>query len=267
MRRLVLFVIFNMALWVSQALFAQLEGKEFWYTLGRRGDRFYLCNQDTIYYNNDSLFVYILGDQACTGYIENPATAFHVDFTVQPGVLTTVKVPDTEISDSFDVYPTLLQGKTIVIRTTENVQAWAQIPNYRKGICNEGIAEKTRLYPTESAIVSYVSPGVVNPGGDYVLLWVIALEDGTYVYSNEDTVPMNRGDALFIGGDIHTNCKKILVYQGSSSYIAMERMDFQTHGGLDFLLRNPQNPALHFSISNPQPATFFPDIPLQYGSQ
>ncbi|MBR4136448.1 MAG: hypothetical protein IKU03_08605, partial [Bacteroidales bacterium] len=261
MRRLVLFIIFNMALWVSHALFAQLEGKEFWYTLGGRQERFYFCNQDTIYYNNDSLFVYILGDQACTGYIENPATAFHVDFTVQPGVLTTVKVPDTEISDSaFNMpSPTLLQGKTIVIRTTENVQAWAQIPNYRKGICNEGTAEKTRLYPVEAAKTSHPSFMLGS--------WVIALENGTYVIGGGDSILLNRGDALLTDDYIHTNCKQILVYQRISPCIATERMDFQTHGGLDFLLRNPQNPALHFSISNPQPATFFPDIPLQYGSQ
>ena len=272
MRRLSLFITLNMMLWFSQALFAQLEGKEFWYTLGTRRERFRLCNQDTIYYNNDSLFVYILGDNACAGYIENPATAFHEDFTVQPGVLTTIKVPDTEIADSaFNMpSPALLQGRTIMIRTTENVQAWAQIPNYGQGICNEGSAEKTRLYPVESAIVSYVNPGIVNLGGDIGALWVIALEDGTYVYSNEDTVPMNRGDALWIDGNIHTNCKRILAYQRINNY-AVERMDLQTHSGLDFLLRNPQNPALHFSILHYNnvniSASFFPDIPLQYVGQ
>ena len=261
MRRFVLFII--LTLWAYHFLYGQLEGKEFWYTLGSRGKRFYVCNQDTLQYNNDSLIVYILGDAACTGYIENPATAFHVDFIVQPGVLTTVKVPDSEIADSaFNMPPpALLQGKTIMIRTTENVQAWAQIPNYIRGLCTEGCAEKTRLYPSESALVFHNFSGSSTG-----LLWVIALEDGTIIYSGDNTVLLNRGDALFTHDNIHTNCKKIVVYQQFIN-MALERMDLQTHGGHDFLLRNPLNHAIHYSIVCYNPALFFPDIPPQYSSQ
>ena len=253
MLRRVIIIFFSISLLSTGLLQAQLEGKEFWYTMGGRYLKYRICDGDTTAYNNDSLIVYILGETACTGYIENPATSYHVDFSVQPGGLTTIKVPDYEVSDTvinFSLTSPVLQGKSIVIHTTENVQVWAQIPNYYNGICNEGYAEKTRLYPVEAAKTSH-PPFVLG-------LWIIALENDTYIVGGGDSILLNKGDALLTDDYIHTNCKKIIAYQ-ATTFWATERMDLQTHGGHDFLLRDPKNHALHLSIQFTSPASTFPE--------
>ena len=114
-------------------LFAQNEGREFWFTDGLWGAQNSYMNHQSL----DSAIIYVLGQTPCTGYIENPYTHFHVDFIVQPGVMTKVMIPENVISPPIStiIFPlvmatsSVLQGGTIVIRTTQNAQVWVQSYN------------------------------------------------------------------------------------------------------------------------------------------
>ena len=76
------------------SLSSQPEGREFWYTCGTRPH--YVTTSD-LADSSDSALVYILGHQACTGYVQNPFTSFYVPFEVHPDSLTTVSIPANEL--------------------------------------------------------------------------------------------------------------------------------------------------------------------------
>ena len=229
---------------------AQYEGKEFWYTQGRRLVTDYICQGDTTSFQNDTILVYVLGETACTGYIENPASSFHIDFTIQPGILTTLKIPADEITlISSPSYTNPVQhGKSFVLRTTAPVQAWAQTTNdFNYNPCREGNAIKTPLYPNEGFYQSFLhsyrqSVALSN-------LVIIATEDGTVIYSPTDSIAMDAGDVLLVNHgfghitatSLWTNCKKVVAYEETNSGKIKELNNIHLCSGHDFLAKGMRN--------------------------
>ena len=234
-------------------LSAQNEGKEFWFTDG------FLGAQNNYYYPGqslDSAIFYVLGQTYCTGYIENPYTSYHVDFEVQPGVMTKVLIPEEVISSlnygdfvSSGGGSFVFQGGSVVIRTTKKVQVWVQSYNCpylpdtltycNSPISYDGPAFKTALYPTDMHSTSYDNNS--NGAISNYTMFVIAPEDNTQLYIGSDTVMLNQGEVYCTGGcNITTNCKRIIVYRGNNVWVEGSLYYQYCHNGYDFLIRVPQ---------------------------
>lgn len=231
---------------------AQNEGKEFWFTDGILGARYeyYYPGQSL-----DSAIIYVLGQTYCTGYIENPYTHYHVDFEVQPGVMTKVMIPESAMSpvNYWDVATqssSVLRGGAVLIRTTQKVQVWVQtyncpIPanvdqyyNHTLSYLDGGYANKIALYPTDMYSSSYNKETWANSP-----IFVIATDNDTRLYMDHDTVFLNQGEVYYsqYRRDITTNCKKIIVYISSTFNIRGGSLYHQfCLNGYDFLIRVPR---------------------------
>ena len=117
---------------LSWNLSAQNEGKEFWFTDGILGAQHEYFHPGQ---SLDSAIIYVLGQTYCTGYIENPYTSYHVDFEVQPGIMTKIMIPEEVMTHlNYENIPSIpspcvMQGGTVVIRATQKVQVWVQMYN------------------------------------------------------------------------------------------------------------------------------------------
>lgn len=229
---------------------AQNEGKEFWFT-----DGFSVARNEYFFPGPslDSAIIYVLGQTHCIGYIENPYTQYHVDFEVVPGEMTKIMIPEEVMTClSYENIPfvsasCVIQGGTIVIRTTQKVQVWVQTYNCpRQADDNdyttrpfgyEGYAYKLALCPTDMHSTSYDN----SKWASHFAIFAIATEDNTYLYLENDTVFLNQGEVYFSpnGCNIHTNCKKIIVYKGNLDFIAGSLFHQYCCKGFDFLLRVP----------------------------
>ncbi len=79
---ILLFLILTLA---ASAQEEYLKGRDFWTTSG--------CVLHKTFLGEDTCLLYIVGDTACTGYVENPNTNYYQPFSVVPGTITEVKVP------------------------------------------------------------------------------------------------------------------------------------------------------------------------------
>ena len=84
----ILFLLLSLVFYGS--LSSQPEGREFWYTCGVRP---YYVTASDLADSSDLAIVYILGHQACTGYVQNPFSSFYAPFEVYPDSLTKVYIP------------------------------------------------------------------------------------------------------------------------------------------------------------------------------
>lgn len=75
----------------------------------------------------DSAVLYLVGDTACTGYVENPNSTYYQTFGVSPSQPTIIKIPKSEIQFEFDL--SSIQAKGVHISTTRNVYAFIQNSN------------------------------------------------------------------------------------------------------------------------------------------
>ena len=233
-------------------LFAQNEGKEFWYTDGFLYDYFESTSSEPL----DSAIIYVLGQTYCTGYIENPFSSYHVDFEVQPGVMTKVMIPEEVMSPlNYNYIPSsggmpsaVVQGGAIVIRTTQKVQVWVQTYNcpvqpddwnwyYNTYHGYEGYAHKIALCPTDMHSTNYNN----NLWMPNFPIFVIAPEDSTLLYIGNDTVLLNQGEVFNAtpGSHVNTNCKRIIVYKGNSVRLTGSLYHQYCLKGHDYLFRVP----------------------------
>ena len=263
-------------LFACEVLYAQNEGKEFWFTDGLLG-----CQYMYSYPNQslDSAIIYVLGQTYCTGYVENPYTSYHVDFEVQPGVMTKVMVPEEMMTFPLNYgdfaaagFPSsVLQGGSVVIRTTQKVQVWVQTyncPIQPENIGQEygGWAYKIALCPKDMYPTSY------NNYNSWISSWplfVIATEDNTQLYLDNSTVTLNQGEVYYLknGCDITTNCKRIIVYKGNHLFNEESLYHQYCHQGHDFLFRVPGkiNFGMEaYSTTNTLPYTAYPYEVLDY---
>ena len=233
---------------------AQNEGKEFWFTCGVKYEIWPFAGIEPV----DSAIIYILGHHSCTGYVQNPYSSFYVPFDIYPDSLITVKIPVNElfqlVSDFMFIPFSAIQGATIVIRTTENVQVWCQSPRFTDynisyptldpSLMSHEYPFKIQLFPVDFYKKHYQVP----PYNHEFLYYVIAVSDSTQVFFNNDTTLLNTGEMCVINGynpimgDIQTNCKKIIVYTGfhfTTSYGSLP--EYKMRYGTTFLLRALKN--------------------------
>ena len=198
----------------------------------------------------DSAIIYVLGQTYCTGYIENPYTSYHVDFEVQPGIMTKIMIPEEVMTHlNYENIPSIpspcvMQGGTVVIRATQKVQVWVQMyncpfpPDTNSFNVNYITYNyKLALCPTEMHSTSYDN----NKWLPSFPIFAIATEDNTYLYLENDTVLLNQGEVYFspTGCDILTNCKKIVVYKGNLEYLEGSLSHQYCFKGHNFLFRVP----------------------------
>ena len=259
-------------------LSAQNEGKEFWFTDGLLGrQNMHLYPDQSL----DSAIIYVLGQTYCTGYVENPYTSYHVDFAVQPGVMTKIMVPEEEMTPFLNYgdfaaagFPaSVLQGGTIVIRTTQKVQVWVQTynssyqPNLPYSIEEEGYRScsfKRALCPKDMYPTHYNNSWISS-----YPIFVVAMEDNTQLYLGNGTVTLNQGEVYYSrnGCDITTNCKKIIVYKGNLRFSEESLYHQYCFKGHDFLFRVPGkiNFGMEaYSFTNTLPYTAYPYAVLNH---
>ena len=252
---------------------AQNEGKEFWFTDGISGARNeYSFPGQAL----DSAIIYVLGRTHCTGYIENPYTQYHVDFEVMPGMMTKIVIPEEVMTPlnyeniSLALVSCVMQGGTIVIRTTQKVQVWVQTYNcprqadindyYGYPLGYEGYAYKLALCPTDMHSTNYDK----NTWVSNLPIFAVATEDNTYLYLENDTVLLNQGEVYFspTGCDIHTNCKKIIVYKGNLASLVGSLHHQYCYKGFDYLFRVPEKKSFGMEVSvgdNDIPTLLYPN--------
>ena len=254
------------------SLSAQPEGREFWYTCGVRP---YYVTASDLADSSDFAIVYILGHQACSGYVQNPFSSFYTTFEIHPDSLIKVYIPANELFFEHTNYiPSLsaaIQGGTVVIRTTENVQVWCQSPKFAPllstapyGITDFQHPYKTPLFPVNFYDCHY---HVASLGYYY---YVIAISDSTEVSWNNDTVMLQTGEicafqyTAMSDGIIHTNCNRIIPYigAGGTSHITTYSLPNENiHFGHDFLARALSNNLFESMYSLPLTLTNFTSYP------
>ncbi len=170
----------------------------------------------------DTVLLYVMGDTTTTGYIENEYYNYHVDFQVDSGQLTRIKIPISMVLfDDYYCYDTsfggvrvrssrnvflFIQNTTATSDTVGNLVTW----NNQCQDCvsplmgNDGLTEKSPVLPLEAHVRRrfpepeedwwFFSGGFNVLGADgstqqnagfgayYKLHYVTALEDSTMVY-------------------------------------------------------------------------------------
>jgi len=221
-------------------------GKDFWITSAvspRSVDQEYYD-----YYNDsypDSAIIYIVGNSACNGYLENQQTGYHVDFGVVRDSITEIKVPENQIMCN---YSDSIQHKAIYIHTECDVYVYLQ--------SNKGNADAPCNVPNpyslsgmdcEQTNTISISPlplfnnKVLLSGlADKGIVSVIAIEDNTVITMWEDYEQgiiesihtLQKGEIYtywyFHSGQqlnerncpkkITSNCKKIVGYRTRNFY-------------------------------------------------
>ncbi len=254
------------------SLSSQPEGREFWYTCGTRPH--YVTTSD-LADSSDSALVYILGHQACTGYVQNPFTSFYVPFEVHPDSLTTVSIPANELFfgelqeliPAGQILSAPLQGGTVVIRTTDDVQVWIQSPKLASNPFEShyNFPIKIPLFPLNF----YYSHYHVSP---FSLLYVIAPSDSTEVFWINDTVMLQAGEASFffnnsgmvVNENVFSNCKRFIPYKDGGATQGLNTYSLPNesiHFGRDYLVRALHNNLFESMYSLSSTVTNFTSYP------
>ncbi len=107
------------------AVSEMISGREFWVVTPDTKNG---CPECMIICS-DSIFLYIMGDTACTGYLENTFLNYHLDFSVVPNIPTVLTIPA-----SLTAHPLPIAGAQqapyqpfetgVFIKTTHNVTVY-----------------------------------------------------------------------------------------------------------------------------------------------
>ena len=170
----------------------------------------------------DSAIVYIVGKEACTGYLENPVTGYRVDFNVAPFLITEIKIPAEQVCSDLTMG---IQHKAIYLHTEQPVYLYLQnsINN-----CEGSSIVSTHKIPVEPLTHFTEEAFLIRIEGDPIG-GIIAVEDDTEItiwslldYSDADTtVRLSKGEIYAFeateAGEscpvkITSNCKVVLPY-------------------------------------------------------
>jgi hypothetical protein len=101
----------------------------------------------------------VVGKTACSGYLENPNSAFRIDFTVLPDSITLLKIPENEImcypigydNNSFQ-YTRSIESRGIHLQTTQDVYVYLQSNSLNSYFNNEpnSFSYKIAIPPSET---------------------------------------------------------------------------------------------------------------------
>ncbi len=194
---------------VSTAQEEYLKGREFWTTSISR----------FLYIQNDTCLLYIMGDTASTGYVENPNTGFYTTFSVTPGVTTEVKIPRSDLCMSLPNYWTNQDFDTVlpigVHIVTDRPVCVVQLTKHNDWVVRKDIVKPLSL---QSKISLHLVNGCFMWTDDCAHVYpfhVMATEDSTFVsiYKNNTDVShrlLQKGEIL-----TYRSCRDFLSIQDS----------------------------------------------------
>ena len=212
MKRLLLILTILLPLWVAAQ--EGYAGRDFWAT----------SVINPFFTGPDSAVLYLVGDTACGGYVENPNSAYYQTFSVSPGQPTIIKIPKSEIQFDFD--SSSIQTKGVHISTTHDVYAYLQssntdiFQNYPTSSIPDPcpFTKKHPLIPSLLLGDQYHIPQrlLARPGE----MLLVATENGTQIDCGPDGILfLNKGEVAFLQRQssapsffLSTNCKKIAVF-------------------------------------------------------
>ena len=263
MKRLLLIWILFLPFWIA----AQdgYAGRDFWFT------------SSTNLRYQDSTLVYIIGDTACTGYVENPNTSYYDIFNVVPDSVTILIIPPSEIQ-----CPVSSGGSGAIhfnlgihLSSTRNIYAYLQTH------CTDSIYSAEPVLPDEKEIHTFKCPlvpvqhlkdrlsfGCFSLRNYFNNLYVVALEDSTEIHYHSENpngniiYHLNKGQVFFrsvnlsimqtFKVELQTNCKKIACYSGVHNANTRSFYPLYDHrfvDGKDFVLKKSNNDFFSKSMS------------------
>ena len=227
----------------AQAIGDVISGRDFFY--GGTSAKWYLAYDSCC---SDTAVFYIMGDTACSGYVENTLLGYHLDFSVIPGVPTILKIPHNIIRHNYS--PNLIHSEGVFIHTDHDVFVYVQFlanifkdagpiewvhcsylisplilqsPNYKIPIWPISYNAITRF--NMQADMAY-NPNMIYQGDPGIIYHITALEDSVHVFyflqrymygENNDTILLShKGESVdillteAIQFYFHTDCKRVV---------------------------------------------------------
>ena len=260
MKRLLLIWTILLPLWVAAQ--EGYAGRDFWVT------------STTNLRYQDSTLVYIIGDTACTGYVENPNTSYYETFSVVPGHVTILKIPPSEIQCPVSNVNYINLG--VHLSSTHDIYVYLQTH------CADSIYSYAPVTPDEKEIHTFKCPlvpaqhlrdrlsiGYYSSRFITYDLYIVALENNTELHfhsenpHSEHIIHLNKGQVYiekFLNGlpfraqkiELQTNCKKIACYSGIHNANTRSLYPLYDHRfveGKDFVLKKSCNDFFSKSLS------------------
>ena len=190
------------------------KGKDFWLTFPGN-------------YSPGALSFFISGDESTTGTVSVPGTGFSTNFTVTPGMVTTVTLPTgtlelnaSNVIENKGIH--VVAGKEVTVyalnRVTASTDAYLALPTdilgtsyINLGYKNTNIVNSTQfgIVATQNATTVTITPTVTTSGRPAGVPYNITLNQGqTYLLRNTDAAPQD------LSGSIITSNKPIAVFGG-----------------------------------------------------
>lgn len=199
---------------VANAQAPDSKGKDFWLTFPGN-------------YSPGALSFFISGDESTTGTVSAPGTGFSANFTVTPGVVTTVNLPTGTLElNSSNVIENkgihIVAGKEVTVyglnRYTATTDAYLALPTdilgtsyINLGYKNTNIVNSTQfgIVAAQNATTVTITPTVTTSGRPAGVPYNIILNQGqTYLLRNTDAAPQD------LSGTLITSNKPIAVFGG-----------------------------------------------------
>ena len=229
-------------------------GRDFWFT----------SIDNNFAFGQDSAVLYLVGDTACTGYVENPNSSYYKTFNISPGAVTIVMIPSSEIQSS-QIEPTaspIVENTGIHLSVTHYIYAFLQTHNLDSSFYSNlnyvyVHTKKCPLIPVHH-LSDHIYCNTYNTNWNYLIkLYVVALENNVLLdfrgYLGNQSLSLNKGQvAVFPNANfqsffrVQSNCKKIACYYGGhNASVFYPAVNVHLILGKDFILKKSCND--HFS--------------------
>ncbi len=178
-------------------------------------------------YSPGALSFFISGDESTTGTVSAPGTGFSANFTVTPGMVTTVTLPtgtlELNVSDGIENKGIhIVAGKEVTVyglnRYQATTDAYLALPTdilgtsyINLGYKNTNIVNSTQfgIVAAQNATTVTITPTVTTSGRPAGVPYNIVLNQGqTYLLRNTDLAPQD------LSGSLITSNKPIAVFGG-----------------------------------------------------
>ena len=185
-----------------------VSGRDFWIYQSRVWIYWSNSNQ-YINVSEDTTLLYIVGDTACTGYVENVYFNYHQDFSVLPNIPTIVKVPKTLLC-SWEHMDAMHLG--IFIHSERNVFLYCQYESIIPALFNYEVPSQCDYLcrPITYPFLNYKIPIVPIPFNSTSHLdvgsdWPFVTIGSFYVGDNMVISALEDSTQLFVHGYVSSN--------------------------------------------------------------
>lgn len=218
-------LLFCMSVGIAFAQNISTQGRDFWVS--------FMPNSGSAV---PKLELLVAGPRSCSGTAVNPLTGWHTEFTVNPGVVTTVSIP---IAEGMAEQENTIVHRALHVTTTDNVSLYAS--NFAEASYDVANVLPTAILKDNYIAHSFYSGPQSNMNSKML---IVATEDGTEVTVDPDgglrgefpawskkTIRLNAGECyLFISAndDINgtsvnvKNGKRVAVFSGGEIAIPVD---------------------------------------------